>query len=216
MANMRAWRGDPLDQRLALRALLVALTGWIKTGEAPPPSTYPTLRAGTLVRADARRNPTIPGLTFPTAPYTPHRLSFGEDGETKGIVVREPPVVGAPYVTLVPKADSLGNELGGIQSVELRVPLASYLPWQLRTLPPTDRLVSFQGTFVPLQRVEADRRRSGDSRPSLERLYPSREAFLTAVDRATATLVSQRFLLPEDVRAARDRMERTWDWVNTH
>jgi hypothetical protein len=130
--------------------------------------------------------------------------------------MREPPVVGAPYVTLVPRADSLGNELGGIQSVELRVPLGSYLPWQLRTLPPTDRLVSFQGTFVPLQRVEADRVVIGDSRPSLERMYPSRDVFLSAVDRATRTLVSQRFLLPEDRRVARQRMELTWDWVNQH
>jgi hypothetical protein len=216
MDSARAWRGDPLDQRLALRALLVALTGWVQRGEAPPPSVYPTLRGGTLMRADIRHNPEIPGVPFPSAPYTPRRLSFGDDPATRGLVLREPPVVGAPYVTLVPRADSLGNELGGIQSVELRVPLASYLPWQLRTVPPTDRLVSFQGTFVPLQRVEADRVGIGDSRPSLERLYESRDAFLRAVDGATATLVSQRFLLPEDRAVARTHMKRTWDWVNTH
>ncbi len=216
MDSTRAWRGDPLDQRLALRALLVALTGWVQDGTAPPPSAYPSIRAGTLVRADTRRNPVIPGVAFPTAPYTPPRLSFGNDDETRGIIMREPPVVGAPYVTLVPRADSLGNELGGIQSVELRVPLGSYLPWQLRTVPPTDRLVSFQGTFVPLQRVEADRRRIGDSRPSLERAYRSRTAFLSAVDRATLALVSERFLLPEDRAVAHTRMERTWDWVNQH
>ena len=115
-----------------------------------------------------------------------------------------------------PLIDALSKKMGGIQSIELRVPLGSYLPWQLRTVPPTDRLVSFQGTFVPLQRVEADRRRIGDRRPSLERTYRSREVFLTAVDGATRTLVSQRFLLPEDRRVARDRMERTWDWVNQH
>jgi hypothetical protein len=216
MDGARAWRGDPLDQRLALRALLVALTDWVKDGAAPPASTYPRLRDGTLVRADTRRNPHIPGVAFPAAPYTPHRLSFSDDDETRGIIVREPPVVGAPYTVLVPRADSLGNELGGIQSVELRVPLASYLPWQLRTVSPIDRLVSFQGTFVPLQRVEADRRAIGDGRPSIERLYPSRQAFLAAVDRATRTLASKRFLLAEDQAVARERMARTWDWVNTH
>ena len=213
--GVRAWRGDPLDQRLALRALLVALTRWVRDSAAPPASVYPTLRAGTLVRADTRRNPVIPGVRFPTAPYTPHRLSLGEDWRA-GVIVREPPEVGAPYTVLVPRADSLGNELGGIQSVEVRVPLGSYLPWQLRTTPPTDRLVSFQGTFVPLQRVEADRRSIGDSRPSLERMYKSMDAFLEAVDRATETLVRQRFLLPEDRATARERMERTWEWVNTH
>jgi hypothetical protein len=216
MDSARAWRGDPLDQRLALRALLVALTGWVRDGTEPPPSVYPTLRGGTLMRADIRRNPEIPGIAFPSAPYTPHRLSFGDDAEARGIAMREPPVVGEPYVTLVPRADSVGNEIGGIQSVELRVPLGTYLPWQLRSVPPTDRLVSFQGTFVPFQRVEADRVGIGDSRPSLEKLYPSRTGFLSAVDRATGTLVSQRFLLPEDRAVARQRMERTWDWVNTH
>jgi hypothetical protein len=214
MDSTRAWRGDPLDQRLALRALLVALTNWVQNGETPPPSAYPTLRAGTLVRAHFRRNPVIPGIAFPMAPYAPHRVSLGEQWN-KGIT-REPPVVGTPYASLVPLADSLGNELGGIQSVELRVPLASYLPWQLRTVPPTDRLVSFQGTFVPLPRTDADRLRTGDSRPSMERLYPSREVFLSAVDQATRVLVSQRFLLPEDQAVARDHMERTWVWVNQH
>ena len=215
LAGARAWRGDPLDQRLALRALLVALTRWVRDSTVPPPSVYPTLRAGTLVRADSRRNPRIPGVRFPSAPYTPHRLALGEEWSS-GLIVREPPQVGAPYTVLVPRADSLGNELGGIQSVELRVPLGSYLPWQLRTVPPLDRLVSFQGTFVPLQRVEADRRSAGDSRPSVERTYKSLDRFLEAVDRATATLVSQRFLLPEDRGVARERMERTWEWVNSH
>ncbi|HUQ45384.1 MAG TPA: alpha/beta hydrolase domain-containing protein [Gemmatimonadaceae bacterium] len=213
--SARAWRGDPLDQRLALRALLVALTGWVRGDIAPPPSAYPTLRAGTLVRADARRNPAIPGIAFPAAPYTPHRLSFGDQWPA-GVITREPPDVGAPYTVLVPRADSIGNELGGIQSVEVRVPLASYLPWQLRATAPTDRLVSFQGTFVPLQRVETTRRRIGDSRPSLDELYPSRDAFLAAVDHATGTLVSQRFLLPDDRHIAREHMDRTWTWVNTH
>ncbi len=214
MDSARAWRGDPLDQRLALRALLVALTGWVRNGEAPPASIYPSLAGGTLVRAETRRNPTIPGIRFPSAPYAPRRLSFGERWAAG--ITREPPVVGAPYTTLVPRADLFGNEMGGIQSVELLVPVATYLPWQLRTVPPTDRLVSFQGTFVPLQRVEADRRSIRDSRPSLERLYPSRSAFLGAVTRATRTLVSQRFLLPEDRAIARDHMVRTWDFVSTH
>ena len=215
MDSARAWRGDPLDQRLALRALLVALTRWTRDSVAPPASAYPTIRNGTLVRAEARVNPSIRGVAFPAAAYTPHRLDLGEDWR-EGRVAKEPPQVGAPYTVLVPRVDSLGNELGGIQSIELRVPLASYLPWQLRRTPPTDGLVSFQGTFVPLQRVEADRRRVRDSRPSLERLYKSRDVFLDAVDRATRMLVTQGFLLPEDQPVARDRMERTWDWVHSH
>ncbi|MFL5605331.1 MAG: alpha/beta hydrolase domain-containing protein [Gemmatimonadaceae bacterium] len=207
-----AWRGDPLDQRLALRALLVALTDWVQTGTTPPASAYPTLAAHQLVRADTRVMPTIPGVAIARVPHTPYRLSFGDAWE-KGVITQEPPRIGAPYTVVVPASDSLGNDLGGIRSVELRVPLATYFPWQLRSVPPTDRLVSFQGTFVPLPRTEADRRSRGDSRPSIERLYPSREAFLNSVDGATRALVSERFLLPEDRVVARARMEGVWDWV---
>jgi hypothetical protein len=210
-----AWRGDPLDQRLALRALLVNLTEWVRDGRTPPPSTYPTLRANDVVRADARAMPAIPGVALAHIPYQPYRLSFGNEWAGR-IITREPPAVGAPYVVLVPRADSLGNEIGGIQSVELRVPVATYLPWQLRATAPTDRLVSFQGTFVPLPRTDAERARTGDGRPSLERLYPSRGTFLAAVDRATSALVAQRFLLPADRGVARERMAATYDWVQSH
>ncbi|HEY2026033.1 MAG TPA: alpha/beta hydrolase domain-containing protein, partial [Gemmatimonadaceae bacterium] len=174
-----------------------------------------TLAARQLVSADSRAMPMIPGVAIARQPYTPHRLSFGNAWD-KRVITQEPPVVGAPYTVLVPVADSIGNEAGGIRSVELRVPLATYFPWQLRATPPTDRLVSFQGTFVPLPRTEADRRNRGDSRPSVERLYPSRAAFLGAVDGATQALVAERFLLPEDRAVARDRMASVWDWVMAH
>ena len=210
-----AWRGDPMDQRLALRALLVALTAWVTTGEQPPASAYPTLAAGTLVDAGQRATPTIPGVTMARRPYTPARVDLGP-GWAHGVIDREPPTVGAPYVVRVPRTDSIGNELGGIRSVELRVPVATYLPWQLRALAPTDRLTSFAGTFVPLARTAAERRSRGDSRPSLEELYPSRAAFLHAVDDAATALAAQRFLLPDDREAAHARMAATWDFVAAH
>ena len=133
-------------------------------------------------------------------------------------MTREPPEVGAPYTVLVPRVDSIGNELGGIRSVELRVPLATYFPWQLRGLgrAAPERLVSFQGTFVPLPRDEAERSRTGDPRPSPERLYGTRDAFLGRVDAAGRELVAQRFLLADDLAAARARLASTWDWVMAH
>lgn len=210
-----AYRGDPLDQRLALRALLVALTDWVTTGTTPPPSAYPTLRAGQLVKPEARANPRIPGVTMARQPYTPYRLDLGASWP-RGLISREPPVVGAPYTVLVPRPDSIGNDVGGIRSVELRVPLATYLPWQLRQTTPTDRLVSFAGTFVPLAKTAAERAARGDARPSIEELYRSRDAFLQAVDGATSALVAERFLLPGDRAVARDRMAGTWDWITTH
>jgi hypothetical protein len=200
-----AWRGDPLDQRLALRALLVALVDWVKDGRTPPPSTYPTLAAKMLVPADSLHRPAIPGVTLARLPYQPYRLDL----------TTEPPTLGAPYTVLVPRVDSLGNDLGGVRSAELRAPLATYFPWQLRSGLPaaTDRLVSFAGTFVPLPRTEAERAERGDPRPSLEKLYGSRDAYLARVDAAARALVAERFMLPDDAAAARARLAATWDWI---
>ena len=215
VSGARAWRGDPLDQRLALRALLVGLTDWVSLNRTPPASAYPTLAAGLLVRAESRPSPVMPGVTMARAPYTPRRLELGTEW-SRGVIGHEPPLVGATYTVLVPRADSIGNEEGGIQSIELRVPVATYLPWQLRTVPPADQLVSFQGTFVPLAVTRAGRMGNGDTRPSLEELYRSRTDFLNAVDRASAALVSQRHLLPQDRVVAHDRMAASWDWVTAH
>jgi hypothetical protein len=109
--------------------------------------------------------------------------------------------------------DSIGNDVGGIRSVEVRVPLATYFPWQLRTGAASDRLVSFQGTFVPLPRTEAESASTHDPRPSIQRLYGSRDAFLSRVDAAAEELVAGRYMLIEDVTAARSRMAATWDWI---
>jgi len=94
-------------------------------------------------------------------------------------------------------------------------PLATHYPWQLRTGMPaaTDRLVSFAGTFVPLPRTEAERAERGDPRPSLEKLYGSRDAYLARVDAAARAIVAERFMLPEDAAAARARLAATWDWI---
>jgi hypothetical protein len=209
-----SYRGDPLDQRLALRALFVALSDWVTRGTLPPPSSYPTIARRELVAPTALESPSIPHVPWARIPAQPYRLDFGPRWST-GIIDLEPPHVGSPYTVLVPRVDAIGNDAAGIRSVELRVPLATYLPWHLRAglAAGTDRLISFAGTFVPLPRTEQERAASGDARPSIEKLYASREAFLARVDAAAQTLVHERFLLADDAVAARQRMADTWDWV---
>jgi hypothetical protein len=206
-----AYRGDPLNQRLALRALMSALIDWVKIGKAPPPSLYPTLRSKNLVRPGDQRFPAIPNLPVARIPHQPYRLDFGSRWP-QGIIDLEPPRVGDRYPVLVSRVDSIGNDLGGIRSIELLAPLATYYPWQLRSGMPAanDRLVSFRGTFIPLPKTEADRRATHDSRPSIEALYGHRSTFMSRVDSAAAALVRERFLLPEDVPAAHARMSDVW------
>jgi hypothetical protein len=209
-----SYRGNVLDQRLALRALLVALCDWVTKGSDPPASRYPTLGRGELVAPKEVRFPVIPGVAAARIPAQPYRVDYGPRWG-QGIVDVEPPRLGAPYTVLVPRVDELGNDAAGIRSVELRVPLATYFPWRLRIGAPaaTDRMASFTGTFVPLARTEKDRESSDDPRPSIERLYGSREAFLRRVDDATRELIGERFLLAADAQAARERMAATWDWL---
>ncbi|MEP7067567.1 MAG: alpha/beta hydrolase domain-containing protein, partial [Gemmatimonadota bacterium] len=71
--NGAAFRGDPLDQRLALRALLVAMVEWVKDGRAPPPSLYPVNANGSLVPVDSLRRPQIPGIALAKIPAQPYR-----------------------------------------------------------------------------------------------------------------------------------------------
>jgi hypothetical protein len=209
-----AYRGDPLDQRLILRALLVDLVDWVKDGTAPPASLYPTIASHTLVRAADEPFPKIGDLPLARRPYQPYRVDLGAQWRN-GIIAHEPPTLGAPYAVLVPKVDSIGNDLGGIRAVELLAPLATYFPWQLRTgmNAAPDRIMSFRGTFVPLPRTAAERSTGHDSRPALAQLYPSKDAFLARVDAAAKGLVAQRFMLPEDQSAAHARMSQTWDWI---
>jgi hypothetical protein len=131
---------------------------------------------------------------------------------SRGIIDREPPVLGAPYPVFVSRVDTIGNELGGIRSIEILVPLATYYPWQLRTGMPsgTDHLASFRGTFIPLPKTEADRNASGDSRPSIEALHKDKGQFLRRVDDGISSLIVRRFLLPEDSATARNRMADIW------
>jgi len=214
IVGTNSYRGDPLDQRLALRALMLSLIDWVAANREPPPSTYPTLASHTLVTARDENFPKIPNLPLARNPYQVYRMDFGPRWR-QGIVDRDPPRLGAPYPIYVARVDSIGNDLGGIRSIEIAVPLATYYPWQLRTGMPagTDRLVSFRGTFTPLARTEADRRASGDSRPSIESLYGDKTQFMTRVDAAISSLIAQRFLLPQDSAAANARMSDVWDRV---
>ena len=207
-----AYRGDPLDQRLALRALMSSLIDWVVEKKEPPPSVYPRLAPGDLVAASDLVAPKIPGLTIARIPHQPYRMDFGPRWP-QGIIDREPPALGAAYPIFVSRVDSIGNDVGGIRSVEILVPLATYFPWQLRTGQPggADRLASFRGTFIPLPKTEADRAASGDSRPSIAALYGDQAHFIRRVDDAISSLIGRRLMLPQDSSVARARMTDIWN-----
>jgi len=211
-----AYRGNPLDFLITLRALLVRLQAWVAANRLPPASAYPRIVDGTLVTVDALSFPNIPGLSVPRVAHTAHRVDYGPRWE-EGIISRQPPTVGRAFPTLVPQVDSVGNELGGIRGVELMAPLATYVPWSLRLgySGPEDELLDFFGTYVPLAIDSEERARTGDPRPAITERYASKSEYLLEAKKAARELAADGFLLREDVDRALVRAQASWDWIMT-
>jgi Alpha/beta hydrolase domain len=132
-----------------------------------------------------------------------HVLDYGplyRPAETSGVITVEPPRAStAAYGVLVPQVDADGNDIGGVRSLHVRVPLGTYTGWNLgRKDRFEDGFCSLQGSFIPFAPTRQERLEAKDPRPSIEERYPSKEAYVAQVKQAAAELVAQRLLLPAD------------------
>lgn len=208
-------QSNPNPYTWTMRALLDALTRWVRDGTMPPPSTVPTIAGGTLVAPDAVHFPEIPATDYGDVErpqvrflgvYNPlgvyDRGPGYKAGSVTGVMTREPPGVSAArYAVLVPQVDTDGNDLGGIRDLFERVPVGTYTGWNLfRDDWLRYGMCSLLGTYVPFADTRAEREKAGDPRPSIEERYPTRDAYLAAIRKAAADLVAERFLLPEDAQ----------------
>ncbi len=175
----------------------------------------PRISDGTLVAADQVRFPQIPanaygGVERPATPTartynTLHVMEYGpryRAGDSSGIISVEPPHVGsASYGVVEPQVDADGNDIAGIRSAFLQVPIGTYTGWNPGR---KDRFengqCNLQGSFIPFAATRAERMATGDLRPSIEERYPTRETYVAAFAAAADSLVAQRFLLPNDAR----------------
>jgi Alpha/beta hydrolase domain len=203
------------QQRWVLRALLVSLDAWIRSGTEPPASRYPTVSGRELVVREAVQFPRMPSLRF--ADYLPPvwKMDFGPDYATTRVITKEPPARGDPYTVLVPQVNADGNDVAGVRLPEVAVPLGTFTGWNV-TVPPLSELrylAGLVGSFHPLARTREERDRSGDPRPSIAERYAGRQDYLDQVARASQDLVGQRFLLAEDVPAVLRRAEDMWSAV---
>ena len=185
-----------------MRALLVALDGWVDGGVEPPPSDYPDVRNGTLTTLEVAANafPSIPGVTFPTVLNGLAAFDFGPlFGARGGRVTVLPPVRGRSYRVLVPMPDQDGHDLAGIRTVDVAVPVGTNTGWNLRAEGPREHdLCGLSGSFIPFETTRANRIASGDPRLSLEERYGNHDGFVGAVRAAAERSVSQRVLLKAD------------------
>jgi hypothetical protein len=175
-----------------VRALLVAMEAWIVDGKLPPPTRFPRVSDHTLVPPwpeSAFGFPKIPGLTYTGKHSELHIKDFSV----------QPPqnIPGTRYTILVPKVDADGNDIGGIRSVAVQVPLATYIGWnQRREGLMENELCGNWGAYFPFAKTAADR--DADPRPSLQERYGTQAGYVAKVEEASQKLVSEGFLLPDD------------------
>jgi hypothetical protein len=196
---------NPNSQAETMRALIIALTDWVTRDAAPPPSVYPRLAQGQLVRPDHRAMgfPQIPGSPLPdnliNRFFDYDYGSAFKYNDLSGVIATQPPVIKRVLPMLVPKVDQDGNEISGIPSPLHQAPLGTYLGWNVtRSGFYKGRGCGFEGGFIPFAKTKAERLASGDPRPSLEERYRDHASYVAAVKAAVQHLLQQRFLLPED------------------
>jgi hypothetical protein len=198
------------------RALLNALVEWVVKDKEPPPSRYPTLMRGDLVPPGHASIgfPAIPGQPLPDGVFVPlYDYDFGQAfkyDDVSGVMAAQPPAVRQVLPQLVPKVDADGNEIAGVRSVLLEVPLGTYTGWN-----PLARgffkgqIQSLGGGYIPFTKTKAQRLASGDPRLSLEERYGTHDAYVARVKEAARRQVAERFLLQEDADRLVDQAEKS-------
>jgi hypothetical protein len=193
---------NPLPAGDVLRALMVALDQWVTQGIEPPPSRYPTVRARTLVlpRANAVGFPKIPGVRFAALHNRQRFLDYGAK-ILRGKITTHPPreISKGAYTVMVPKVDGDGNDMAGVCLPAVQVPIGTSTGWNLRPRGLAEgELAGLLGSFVAFARTKTKRRKSGDSRRSIEERYKDRSDYVRQFSRAARKLVEERYLLAED------------------
>jgi len=207
---------NPNSSNETNRALMKALVEWVVSDTAPPPSRYPTLAKGDLVPPGHASIgfPVIPGQPLPDGVFLPfYDYDFGshfKNADVSGVMALQPPVVRQTLPQLVPKVDADGNELAGIRSVLLEVPLGTYTGWN-----PIGRgffkgqIQALGGGYIPFAKTKTQRLASGDPRLSLEERYGTHEAYVAKVREAAKRQVAERYLLQDDADRMIDQAEKS-------
>ena len=178
---------NPNSGAPTLRALLLAMQGWVTADVAPPASRYPSRAEGTLV-APADAYPAIPALMYRRQVT---RAYFVEQTATG-------PEVRGEYPLFVPRAGPDGNAIAGVRLPIIAAPRATYTGWNPAAgLNGSQDLCTQIGAVVPLPATPTP----GDPRPTLAQLYPTPAAYQAAVATAADDLVAARLLLAPDAVA---------------
>jgi alpha/beta hydrolase family protein len=196
---------NPNPESDTMRALLQDMVDWVVRGTPPPPSQYPRVADGTLVR------PTKASVGFPDIPGVQLEDNFENPlidydwgpsfnyNDVSGIVTKVPPGIQQVIALLVPKVNADGNEIAGVPSVLHQVPLGTYLGWNILSAGFfKGQMCAFTGGFIPFATTKNERLGTHDPRSSLQERYGDQNSYVAAVRAAAEKGVHDRFLLRED------------------
>lgn len=204
---------NPMPHTETVNALRVHFRNWVVRGIEPPPSQWPTLKAGTLVAANkaALGFPTLPQLraSIPEPDFIMPVLDYdwgpqfnAVDGS--GVAGNAPPPIRQVLPMFAPRVDGDGNELGGVPVVLRDAPLGTYLGWNVTAGGARPfhqgQICNYVGGMIPFARTQAERVAAGDPRPSLEERYGTHDGYVGAVRKAVDAALAARFLLPDDAQ----------------
>jgi hypothetical protein len=190
-----------------LRALLMALQQWVAVRREPPASRYSRIGRNSLVPLGQFVFPSIPNVTGPQAIFNT-RFVFNrgpryDADAVSGIIFVEPPKPVAEYPALVPQVDADGNDIDGLRSITLQVPLGTYTGWNVRRSGFSEGdACDLTGSYIPFAVTQAQRTQNHDPRPSLEERYGTLAHYTALAKAAADQLVAQRLLLAGDEAAA--------------
>jgi hypothetical protein len=155
-------------------------------------------------------------VTYTGLMTTRYLFDYGHRFYDTGIATINPPEVSPPYQNnpangpiyraYIPKTDSDGNDIAGVRLPDLRVPLATYTGWALRSGVHANDGCEASGQFIAFPRTEADRAATGDPRPSVAQRYPTFTGYHAKVRDALNDMVEERLLLCEDTAAEETRL----------
>jgi hypothetical protein len=173
------------------RVAIVNLLDWVR-GIEPPPSVFPRVKNGTAATREAvlAKLEQITDLTLPDSGELPYiaPLDLGP-GAGAGIGSFPATAIGNPYPCIVSDIDANGNETGGIRLPGIEAPIGTHTGFNPRH-PDTGgagQLLEYLGSTWPFSK-----RRVKDE-------YATRKDYLDATRRIAKVLVSERYLLEEDV-----------------
>ena len=210
---------NSVDYAPLSRAVLDNLDRWVSAGEEPPPSRHPSRDGGTAVESHTllEKFAQLPGMRVPAQTTRAIRLDYGPEAHL-GRTTNLPADEGEEFPALVADLDESFNELGGIRLPDLSVPVATYTGWNLRdeSIGNPNLFIGITGGLagwtLPLPTTATERESSGDPRASIEERYASREDYLEQVTRAARDLVSEGYLLEEDVDEVVELAGRKYDY----